>query len=497
VWRLLGSGGCSSVCSEQVVLSRLTCLHSPPPPAHSHHRYHHHHSTLPLIPTRAGSLAPPTKLFDPQSGDLAALFDDSHFPAAPCDSGSLLAALAPLGLRRGVDLQVLYEAADAIATAGEAAGGAAPRAHSLLRRLDGWAERSKSRAVSEQDEGVWVALQHVAWCPVLVGPPEAGLPWPHRQPEAPAASGLITDQPSSPARAGAAAADTHTTGSSAAATSSSSSSSDGALILAPPRMVRPVEDAWIASAPARLCAGRAGGPLIRLLGWADPLSPQLALAQLVELARAYPAAAEWPAAAPAAADKVGAAAGRLYTLLAAALRDPLQKESVELALKAAPVVWVGTGFTDGDAAALSPRDASVPGLLFVVPPEMAEAHAEVLRLAGVGERWGFEGYALALSVLAEKAGGRVLDDLELGTALHLAECAAQTSGGAVRSVGAAAAGAQQGSSEVMLPDTSCIMAPSVQLHFNDAAWLESQGVRLVHEGLSHAAAEALGVRSMR
>lgn len=49
----------------------------------------------------------------------------------------------------------------------------------------------------------------------------------------------------------------------------------------------------------------------------------------------------------------------------------------------------------------------------------------------------------------------------------------------------------------MLPDAAGVMAPAGQLYFNDAAWLGSDGARLAHEGLSHAAAEALGVRSMR
>jgi hypothetical protein len=63
-------------------------------------------STHALIPARAGPPRPPSQLFDPGSGDLALLFDASRFPAAPFDSGPLLAALAPLGLRRGVDLPV-------------------------------------------------------------------------------------------------------------------------------------------------------------------------------------------------------------------------------------------------------------------------------------------------------------------------------------------------------------------------------------------------------
>jgi sacsin len=253
-------------------------------------------------------------------------------------------------------VKALFEAAEAVAAAGEGAVGAGPRAHALLRRLDAWAERSRSRAVPEGEAMLWASLAHVAWCPVLVNPPEPGLPWPHRRP-APAGGG--------PDDAGALQAP---------------------LALAPPRMARPVSDAWLASAPARLCAGRAGAPLQRLLGWAEPLSPQLAVAQLVELARLYPAAAEWAADADAPAEKVGAAAAGLYAVLGSALADPLQREAIELSLKSAALVWVGTGFTDADAAALAPRDAPVPGLLFAVPPEVAGPAGEVLRLAGVRDR---------------------------------------------------------------------------------------------------------------
>jgi hypothetical protein len=118
-------------------------------------------------------------------------------------------------------------------------------------------------------------------------------------------------------------------------------------------------------------------------------------------------------------------------------------------------------------------------------------------------------------VLADRSAGRPLDDSDLGTALHLAECAAQAMHAGEATAGSPTPGGQrsavaspergrggadrqlQGSCDVMLPDVACVMAPSGQLYFNDAAWLGSEGARLVHEGLSHAAAEALGVRSMR
>jgi hypothetical protein len=57
------------------------------------------------VPSRAGTLRAPPDLFDPHSKDLAALFDGARFPAAPFDSGPLLAALAGLGLRKDVDLK--------------------------------------------------------------------------------------------------------------------------------------------------------------------------------------------------------------------------------------------------------------------------------------------------------------------------------------------------------------------------------------------------------
>lgn len=116
-------------------------------------------------------------------------------------------------------------------------------------------------------------------------------------------------------------------------------------------------------------------------------------------------------------------------------------------------------------------------------------------------RWGFHGFALALAGLAERNSGQPLSDSDLQTALHLAECAAQAlqvSSGSSSPRPTQGLQQLQGSNEVMLPDTSRVMTPSLQLHFNDASWLEAgEGVRLVHDGLSHAAAEALGVLSMR
>lgn len=50
---------------------------------------------------------------------------------------------------------------------------------------------------------------------------------------------------------------------------------------------------------------------------------------------------------------------------------------------------------------------------------------------------------------------------------------------------------------MLLPDSDGVMAPANTLLLNDASWLDSGGLRLVHAGLPAATAEALGVRSMR
>lgn len=275
---------------------------------------------------------------------------------------------------------MLFQAAESLAAAGESAPGAAARAHAILRRLDAWAERGKSRHISEQEESIWTALQGVAWCPVLTSPPEPGLPWPHAQPSRGAVHQDPEDEPDAdPVPSAVGSCERHGPSPAGAA----------ALALAPPRMVRPASDAWIASAPLRLCSGAAGASLRRLLGWSEPLAAPQALAQLVALSSEYPdtKTGEWPADAPAAAGKVAAAASSLYSLLAAGLGDPLQRENLEMSMTSAPVVWVSTGFTDGVVCALSQDEPGVPGLLFTVPPEIGQVHAAVLRMAGVQDRW--------------------------------------------------------------------------------------------------------------
>jgi hypothetical protein len=59
-----------------------------------------------------------------------------------------------------------------------------------------------------------------------------------------------------------------------------------------PKLVAPAEFAWLASAPLRLLAGHVPSAALQgLLGWgqAQLLRPSVAIAQLMELGKMYPA----------------------------------------------------------------------------------------------------------------------------------------------------------------------------------------------------------------
>jgi hypothetical protein len=162
-------------------------------------------------------------------------------------------------------------------------------------------------------------------------------------------------------------------------------------------------------------------------------------------------------------------------------------------------------------------------LLWVVPHELLQQHpaaADTLQAIGVRPQFGFAAYAVALAVLAERAAGQPLQQQHLKLAVFLADSAAHAllsgsssirqlqqpsavaAASALQAAAAAAAGSNSvsaacGADVLLLPDAQGVMAPPGELYYNDAAWLEAEGLRLAHHGLSQATAESLGVRSMR
>jgi hypothetical protein len=246
--------------------------------------------------------------------------------------------------------------------------------------------------------------------------------------------------------------------------------------------------------------------------------------------------------------KLAAAAAILYSALASYVSDEDQLQLLQTNLLATPCIWVGTGFAypavttlqaphtpfattlsrAGSGGGGSEEDHS-PGdfaselqqqrLLYLVPQQLqrdSAAAVRTLQALHVAEQWDFAAYAIALAVLGERSAGRALTDAELQLALQLADAAAtaQLGSGSTRllqqdyvviaanAVKVAAAGPAGvlglgGADLLVVPDADGFMAAPSDLYFNDATWLGAEGLRLAHAGLQQAAAEALGVRSMR
>jgi hypothetical protein len=181
-----------------------------------------------------------------------------------------------------------------------------------------------------------------------------------------------------------------------------------------------------------------------------------------------------------------------------------------------PSVQAGAG-ADADAFAATLQQEQ---LLWLVPALLLQQHpaaVTTLQAAGVAPAWSFAAFAVALAVVGERAAGGPLSQQQLSVVLRLADAAAnalvaaagssrqlQQPGvmAAVANLLVAAAGgrpvtAAGGPDVLLLPDADSVMAPPGDLHFNDASWLEAEGLRLACADLSQATAEALGVRSMR
>eukprot|EP00879_Flechtneria_rotunda_P005855 GHRR01006161.1.p1 GENE.GHRR01006161.1~~GHRR01006161.1.p1 ORF type:complete len:2934 (+),score=1214.27 GHRR01006161.1:179-8980(+) len=450
-----------------------------------------------------------------------------------------------------IPLQVLVLAAKDIAIYPNDDPTPHSRAQALLQALNRWAEQHSQPTAEEAAS--WKALQGIAWCPVLVESPDDALPWPH----APVkwhtevhAGAAATQQDVVPA-AGAAVPPAVLR----MAPKMCATMRLAWLTSAPLRLVDASKgSAADALGPAADAATGFSPVLEELLGWSQQqaLRASVVVAQLMELGRKYPAGQVQDANLRA---KLLEAAGSLYTALASAVHDPEQQQLLEMTLAVAPAVWVGHGFAfpavsalqDGNMAAPAtgtnmqgtqqlqgnllqePAEGAVTGwrlqqqgleLLWAVPFELLQQYpeaAQALRGIGVPERHDLGSYAVALSVLAEGAGEHALQEENLSMALQLADAAAHallTGVGSARqlqspAVLAAAAALQDqaakaagraaavGADLLLLPDSQGFMAPPGELYYNDAAWLEAEGLRLAHPGLNQATAEALGVRSMR
>jgi len=156
------------------------------------------------------------------------------------------------------------------------------RAQLLLLHLDKWARQHPEPSPEEVEH--WKRLQTLPWCPVLVNPPEAGLPWPHAVPPPPQHDQRQQQQPSLMESAADAAVDT--------AQEPQQQQQQQSVWRTAPKMVAPVEMAWLVSGPLRLLAAPSPSKQLQvLLGWSQQqvLRPFTASMQLAQLGDKNPA----------------------------------------------------------------------------------------------------------------------------------------------------------------------------------------------------------------
>jgi hypothetical protein len=170
-----------------------------------------------------------------------------------------------------------------------------PAAHTrallLLQRLDSWAQQHPQPA--PQDAELWKRLQALPWCPVLVNPPEQGLPWPHTLPQQPPQQQQVSLSALSSVGSAAAEPGGQTLQQQDPQQQGGQQQQQQQQVWrAAPKMVAPTEMAWLVSGPLRLLAApRPSRECQELLGWTQQqvLRPFTACVQLAQLGEMYPA----------------------------------------------------------------------------------------------------------------------------------------------------------------------------------------------------------------
>lgn len=157
-----------------------------------------------------------------------------------------------------------------------------PAAHArallLLQHLDSWAQAHPESSL------LWKRLQAFPWCPVLVNPPEQGLPWPHALPQQQQMQAITS--------AGSAAAGSGDQALQQQELQYQQELQQQQVWRAAPKMVAPADMAWLVSGPLRLLAApRPSRQCQELLGWTqqEVLRPFTACVQLAQLGEMYPA----------------------------------------------------------------------------------------------------------------------------------------------------------------------------------------------------------------
>ncbi|KAL9324800.1 hypothetical protein ACSQ67_005445 [Phaseolus vulgaris] len=430
---------------------------------------------LKFIPTLTGALKCPSVLYDPCNEELYALLEDSDsFPSGAFRESEILNILRGLGLRTSVSPDTVLECARCIdRLMHEDQQKAYLRGKVLFSYLEvnslkwlpdqvvdnkGAVNRILSRATTafrssntKSDlEKFWNDLRLISWCPVLVTTPFQSLPWP-----------VVSS------------------------------------MVAPPKLVRPLNDLWLVSASMRIldveCSSTA---LLYGLGWMSPPGGGVIAAQLLELGKNNEIVSDQVL-----RQELALSMPRIYSILTGMMSSD-EIEIVKAVLEGCRWIWVGDGFATSEEVVLDGPLHLAP-YIRVIPVDLAVFKKLFLEL-GIREFLQPADYANILHRMAVRKGSSPLDTQEIRAVTlivhHIAEVYHH-----------------EQKVQLYLPDVSSRLFLAGDLVYNDAPWLlgsdDSSGSfgsaptvawnakrtvqKFVHGNISNDVAEKLGVCSLR
>ncbi|KAK7349013.1 hypothetical protein VNO80_23837 [Phaseolus coccineus] len=430
---------------------------------------------LKFIPTLTGALKCPSVLYDPCNEELYALLEDSDsFPSGAFRESEILNILRGLGLRTSVSPDTVLECARCIERLmHEDQQKAYLRGKVLFSYLEvnslkwlpdqvvdnkGAVNRILSRATTafrssntKSDlEKFWNDLRLISWCPVLVTSPFQSLPWP-----------VVSS------------------------------------MVAPPKLVRPLNDLWLVSASMRIldveCSSTA---LLYGLGWMSPPGGGVIAAQLLELGKNNEIVSDQVL-----RQELALSMPRIYSILTGMMSSD-EIEIVKAVLEGCRWIWVGDGFATSEEVVLDGPLHLAP-YIRVIPVDLAVFKKLFLEL-GIREFLQPADYANILHRMAVRKGSSPLDTQEIRAVTlivhHIAEVYHH-----------------EQKVQLYLPDVSSRLFLAGDLVYNDAPWLlgsdDSSGSfgsaptmawnakrtvqKFVHGNISNDVAEKLGVCSLR
>jgi sacsin len=320
----------------------------------------------------------------------SSLSSSGFFPTGSFATPQALDALRYLGLKTSVSQETVLAAARAVEWAAasdpEAAltrgraileylevhghkwmPGAGEDVRKALSKFGNYLGIKEARASESGLEKFWSELSSTQWCPVMVAPPDPGLPWP-----------TVTGTVSAP------------------------------------RFCRPAVDMWLVSASLRILDGECrSAALAHQMGWDKPPGPAVLAAQLLELGKRH-----LRVGGRAVGRQLAAAIPRIYTLLHQLLGRE-EMEIVKAVLEGCSWVWVGDGFAPVDQVAFT-GPLNLAPYLFVVPSDLS-AFQELLSELGVREALAPGDYARVLARMAADTDGCPLQDGQLSVAVWLVQ----------------------------------------------------------------------------